>query len=434
MAVINQIRKFSFLVLILLLSIGVNAKTYPLHAFKNYGSSSAQKMEIIGQVTARSNMITDNRPRVMDYDTREMILSAKLYEESGVRIGDTVYIIQKDPDHRRYKNGLIVGQATVYSVFKTEFQGWMIKAKGNLSMVKKGHFIARLDFGSERELALEYLKKGDKYNALNDYTNAFYWYRKSLEKDSNRAEIYMRLAQLSKKQGFPEQALTYIEEAWHRGNRIEDPNDAILLPRLYLDEKLNALSDISDSQKRLKQSLKILHDLRKYLSGIDWIRGYMSPAMGDMIVRKGLPDYIFQYRMGELYDSIYKIIDFDSGNSMNTVLGWLEPPEREILFAEITLPYRKDPIESPKKSWESAYFEAALYHYMMANELNELDTRSAYSIIELCAAKLGRNATQIEKKRYKSLVEHYSRVFLRVPDDSIRYSRVRSIVTRLDQY
>lgn len=407
----------------------LQARTYELHAFRDYSSDLLQ-MELIGQVVSRSQMITDNRPRMLDYDTREMILSASLYGDLDVRIGDMVYVIQKDPDHERYKNGLIVAEARVFSVFKTEFQGLMIKASGNLSMVKKGHYIARMDFSSKRELALEYLKRGEKYHTLKDYQNAFFWYKKSLSIDDERPETYLNLAKLSESQGLHIQANTYIKGAWEKHAKVEDPNVMLELPSVYLRARLEEILTLGSEAAQLRHYLLLLQELRDYKSEMKNMRSEMDPVYQTMIDRRGIPDYNYQFGMGELYKQIYRIL---YNNPLNETLNWLEKKERDILLAEIPLLIRKEPFEYPSKSWENAYFEAAIYHYRLAVEINEMDPRANYEIIQICYEKLDRGVSQVDRERFVDYLDHYGRLYLRIPSASPRYSEVRSILNKYSQ-
>ncbi len=406
------------------------AKTYELHAFRDYSSGEMQKMELIGQVVSRSHMLTGNRPRMLDYDTREMILSASLYGEVDVRIGDTVYVIQKDPDHERYRNGLVVAEAKVYSVFKTEFQGWMIKASGNLSMVKKGHYIARIDFGSRRALALEYLKKGEKYHVLHDYKNAFFWYKKSLAIDDGRPETYLNLAKLTREQGLHEQSNAYIKSAWQKRSKVEDPNVMLELPSVYLQARLEEIARNNTVSNMLRQYISLLDEMRYYKTHMRNMRAQLGYEYLTMIEKKGIPDYNYQYSIGLLYESIYRIMH---DHSLNETLSWLESSERDILLSEISLPNRQDPFEYPGKSWDTAYFEASMYHYRLAVELNSMDTRAVYEIIQFCNDKLEGGVTQTDRERYTDYLNHYGRLYLRIPTSSPRYAEVRSILNKYSQ-
>lgn len=406
------------------------ARTYQLHAFKNYGSSNMQKMELIGQVTSRSHMITGSRRRMLGYDTREMIISASLYENVGVRIGDTIHIIQKDPDHNRYKNGLIVGEAVIYSVFQTEFQGWMIKARGNLSMVKKGHFIARLDFGYERQKALEFLKKGEKFHVLKDYTQAYYWYKKSLDMDDQRPETYMKLARLASDQELPVQASTYIHAAWKLNTKVQDPNDMLKLPSLYLKARQKEIAAFGKTRQQIKGYLTLLSQIRDYTSMMGEMKAQLSLAHRRMLEKRGIPHYEYQFQLASLYENIYHIMK-DAG--LERLLGWLSKEERKVLLSEIKLPYRKKTFEHPEKSWYEAYFESALHHFQLANELNELDTRASYKIITMAGEKLNERPSEKKRDIYLALLRHYGRVYLRVPDDSLRHAQVRRLLNRYIQ-
>ncbi|MES0488909.1 MAG: hypothetical protein ABUK01_02890 [Leptospirales bacterium] len=418
--------------------------TYALHAFEDYGSTRMKKMELIGVVTSKGHEVAaKSRRKVLDYDTREMILSAQLYEHSGVRIGDEVFVIQKDPDHTRYKNGLIVGRGVIVSVFQTEFQGWMLKASGNLSMVKKGHFIARLDFGTQRALAMEYSSKGDRYFSLKDYSKAYYWYKQSLDLDSNRPESYIKLSKLMHVQGMDRKAFVYIKQAWDLNSKIVDPNAYLELPGLYIPAIMQDVErKISGGEiqgevnsYRLRKYLKMLNEVRKYKKQIVWIKSYLSVPVLRMLEQKGIPHPEFQYQYGALLENIYHILN---GNqkvkySYTTVLEWLSREERAILLTELVLPYRKVPYEDPRKSWDDAYFKTAMYHFELAHELNSLDTRSAYKIVLLAEEKVEARVPQKELEMYVEYIHHYSREYLRVPDEMERVLRIRQIAKRRSQ-
>lgn len=417
---------------IVLLSLShAYGESLPLYAYRDYGVTPMQKMEILGQVTSKSHMISMNRPRLLDYDTREMTLTAKLYENQGIRIGDTIYIIEKDPDHRKYLNGLIVGKATVFSIFKTEFQGWMLKARGNLSMIKKGHFIARMDFGSQRNKALEYLKQGDKFQVLGDYAKAYLWYKKSLDMDKNRPETYIKLTQLSLAEGMMEQAITYVDQAWQRRAKIEDPNDMLSFPGLYLGLKLGRVKKVENIRVRFKELLSLLRQVREYKSQINMIGNYVQPEYRSMLEKAGIPEYSYQFNLGNLFQEIYKVM---TDHKVNEIIEWMETDEREILFEPLFLAYQEDPFEYPKKSWNMAFFEAALYHYKMAGELDALDTRASYEIIMMSYDRLKGRPSMKETERFKNLIAHYGRQYLRVPEATDRYSRVQNVLNNFNQF
>ncbi|MDH4200315.1 MAG: tetratricopeptide repeat protein [Spirochaetia bacterium] len=418
-------------IFILAITSGIFSESIPLHAFRDYGTSNALKMEILGQVTSKSHMFSLNRPRLLDYDTREMIISAKLYENQGIRIGDTIYIIQKDPDHQRYLNGLIIGKATVFSIFQTEFQGWMLKARGNLSMIKKGHYIARLDFGSQRNQALEYLRKGDKYKELGDYAQSYLWYKKSLDMDEHSPETYLKLAQLAFQQGIHEQAVTFINEAWKRSAKLEDPNDMLELPGFFLSIRMEQLRSIASQEKRLKELLSLLKEIRDYSKHMNWISFYIQDEYKSMLEKAGIPEYSYQYGIANLFNEIYLIL---KGNNVNRILAWVSKSERDILFEPIYMAYKEEPFQYPKKSWDLAYFEASLYHYRMANELNELDTRASYEIIMMCFDKLKSHPSMKDGERMKNLIAEYGKYYIRVPDVTDHYARIQNVLNTFNQF
>ncbi|MDH5717302.1 MAG: hypothetical protein OEZ22_06655 [Spirochaetia bacterium] len=404
--------------------------SYPIHAFKSYSDPTIESMEIIGQVTYKSHRMSESRQRLLDYDTREMILTARLYESESLRLGDTVYIIKKEPDHRKYKNGYIMGEAQIYSIFKTEFQGWMMKASGNLSMVKNGYFIARKSLGNIRNEAWVLYKEGETLEALNDEAGAFVKYRESLNKDPERPETYIRLAILGEKQERVIQAKEYIQKAWNLLSKFKDANDVLRLPGLYLKWNENEESVKSDKEL-LKHKLKLLSEIRYYKTKLEWFRESFDIEILSMLEKKGIPDRMFQYHFAKLMEDIYHILN---NNNLNKVLTWLSKEERDILYEPIYMPYRDEKYSYPKTSWDEAFFDASLYHYQIAHELDMLNTLSAYNIVLLCHEKIRRRPPRIKKEGYQTLLSHYADEFLRVPSEASKMARVREIVNNLSQF
>ncbi|MDH5721443.1 MAG: tetratricopeptide repeat protein [Spirochaetia bacterium] len=418
------------LIIFLLTAEKAFSVTYPVHAYKNYTTPIMQEMEVIGQVTYRSHRMAESRKKILDYDTREMAITARLYESEGLRLGDVVYIIKKDPDHKHYKSGYIVGEAVVYSIFETEFQGWMLKASGNLSMVKKGYFIARPSLGDTRTEAWVLYKEGDKYDALGDYANAFVKYRESLNKDPQKPETYLRLALLSEKQNRIPQSREYMRKAWEFLSKFEDPNDVLILPGLYLKWNINS-DNAKTRADALRHKLYLLNEIRNFNGKLNWFQDSFSLEVLRMLEKKGLPDRLYQFQMGRLYEDIYEILN---KSNIDKVLLWLTKEEREILFQPLYMPYREEKYAKPRHAWEDAFFNAALYHYELAHELDILESDSAYQIVQLCYEKIKREPPRVKKEMYTSILKHYAYEFLRTPSAASKMSRVRELLNTASHF
>lgn len=402
-----------------------------IHAFRSYSSPKMEKMRIIGKVIAKTKSLSSQRRKVLNYDAREMILSARLYSREELRLGDKVFIIEKDPNHRKYKNGYIIGEAVVYSLFRTEFQGWMLKAKGNISMVSSGHFIAIRDQKNARREAILLNKKGEKYEYIQDDSKAIYYYKKSLKKDPERPETYMQLALLYSRKGSFHLALNYLNNAWSRLNRYEKINDAFLLPGYYLQWNLKDIeSKSSNVRDILKLYLKLKNDALKMERQLTYFKEQLRPGVYSMIKNKGIPDARYQYYYGFLLERIYDILN---RQPLTRIIRWLNEEERNFLYEPVHIIVNNQKVYlKPRKLWEKAYFESSLFHYRLAIEINQNHENAMFRIVYL--ASQGLKSGNIHKvERYKDFIEYYGRRFLDLSDNSFQINFVRARLNTLDQ-
>ena len=83
--------------------------------------------------------------------------------------------------------------------------------------------------------------------------------------------------------------------------------------------------------------------------------------------------------------------------------------------------------------WDEAFLQSAFYHYRLANELDRLDTRSAYKLILLSANQLKTESLTMKKDTYRDILKYYSREFLAVPGEPAQMARVRNLLNTADQ-
>ena len=92
----QYMKKILFILpLLILVSSQLHSISYQILAFRSYGDPNPKKMLLIGKVTGKGQSLSTQRRRILDYDTRELVLTAKLNEEDGLRVGDKIFIIQK---------------------------------------------------------------------------------------------------------------------------------------------------------------------------------------------------------------------------------------------------------------------------------------------------------------------------------------------------
>ncbi len=421
----------AFLFSLLLAMSSVRANVYEVHAFESYSSPKMVKMKIVGKIIAKTKSLSSDRKNVLDYDAREMILSARLFSTDDLRLGDKVYIIEKDPDHEKFKNGYIIGEAVLYSMFKTEFQGWMGKASGNISMVSAGQFLAVEDRKNQRKNAALLTKRAEKYEYIEDDPKAIFYYNKSLEEDPDRPETYMKMAMLYNRKGSYTMAISYLNKAWDRLNRFESPNRAFSLPGYYIEWNLKVADAESKNEiDALKRYIKIKGEIDSMQKKISYFKDQLPPGIYKMMKDLGIPDVRFQYNYAMLMERIYHIM---KKIPLTRVIRMLSEEERNWLYQpmEMMVNNRKVFLK-PKAEWEKAYFEASLFHYRMAVELDDQHENALFQIVYL--ASLGASSAQGEiKKRYVDFIEFYGEKFLTVSDKSIQLNFVRNRMNTLDQ-
>ena len=96
-----------------------------VYAFRDTGTGNYSKMIVIGETVSidKASMIDDNTKIDKDLmqigvDLRPDMLTVKVLHNPGIRVGQTLYLIEKNPDHISYKDGNVVGQIKVVSIFK----------------------------------------------------------------------------------------------------------------------------------------------------------------------------------------------------------------------------------------------------------------------------------------------------------------------------
>jgi len=417
---LKLIHKIILFLIILYIPQQVHSISYLIHAFNSYTDPTIRKMELIGQISSKTKRSSKLRRKLLNYDSRETMITVKLFKKEGLKLGDVIYIIAKDPDHRKYKNGLIVAKGKVFSIFKTEFQGWMLKASGNFAMVKKSQFIAIVKNDIGRRKALFAFKKAERYFYLKQYSKAYAFYRKALKYQDQNPEIFFSLARLKLSQGLYQEAQIYIKKAWKFLYRFEDVNNVLRLPGVYLKLMTTNIKLQKTKNSELKFIIQLIDDSREYFKKLSWFQTSIDKNVFNMIRKKGLPDTEFQFQLALLYEKMYNII---KNKSPSKILRYLNKKERTVFLAMIPLPYMKEKKVFPKKSWDEAFIKAAIYHYQLAHELNSLDVRSAYKLSLLSYEKSKISISRQDKEAYILLTKKYIQDFLRVKTGYLKMSR-----------
>lgn len=201
------------LVLFLSMTISVHAQedktVYGF--FSNETSSTYLKMIIIGEVVGveKASEI-EGKPKKMliDLDTRPDTVTIKVIRNPGIKIGQTLYLVEKNADHDSFKNGNIVGQIKVVSIYKTTFFGQQLRAEGHLRLIEDkimtddNIMTVAMPIESERlQEAIVTKKQGDYFATKGDFSSALTYYKKSIRLDENYPDAHYALAKLHNTDG-----------------------------------------------------------------------------------------------------------------------------------------------------------------------------------------------------------------------------------------
>ena len=204
-------------------------KTVHIYAFRNFRLAKPEKMILVGEIQSKTKEpILNSKEELGEYDMRPDRITVKIFTRKGLRRGQKLYVIDKNPYHDLFRDGHIVGEAEVISIFYSSFYGsWALSARGRLLRIRKGQFVARGQETEGLELAYESKRRGDHYAALGKYEEAIASYRQALDADISLAEAHAGLAQIysqnrreySKIESAAVEVLNSYEKAWqHRKN------------------------------------------------------------------------------------------------------------------------------------------------------------------------------------------------------------------------
>ncbi|MDH5656523.1 MAG: hypothetical protein OEZ34_11475, partial [Spirochaetia bacterium] len=144
-----------------------------VYAFRNYKSSRSEKTILVGEITSKTKLpVSPGSSPYKGYDARIDQVTVKVKDRKGIKIGQKLYVVDKNPHHSQYRNALITGEIEVKSLFHSPFYGWVLTGTGILLRIRKGNFVVRTLESENLEYAYTLKKKGDHYVARGDTDRA----------------------------------------------------------------------------------------------------------------------------------------------------------------------------------------------------------------------------------------------------------------------
>ena len=215
-----------------------------VYAFRNFRLAKPEKMVLVGEIQSKTKEPSLNVKKTLDeYDTRPDRITVKIFNRKGLRPGQKLYIIDKKPHHELFRDGHIVGEAEVISIYYSSFYGsWALSARGRLLRIRKGQFAARSQDTENLELAYEGKRRGDHYASLGKYEKAIASYRQALSGDIKLPEAHAGLAQVyfqnskeqSKIESIAIEALHSCEQAWHHRRNFHYRHEELAFYHSYI--------------------------------------------------------------------------------------------------------------------------------------------------------------------------------------------------------
>jgi tetratricopeptide (TPR) repeat protein len=160
------------------------------------------KMIVIGETVSIEKASTveldiKDDKSLLDFDTRPDVVIVKVLNNPGIRAGQILYLLEKHPDHDFYKDGNIVGQIKVISVFNTSFFGQQLRGEGHLRMIEDNVMTVAMPLTNEGlKEARIFKKQADYFVHKGDSASAIQYYKKSIQLDVNSPEPHFGLAKL----------------------------------------------------------------------------------------------------------------------------------------------------------------------------------------------------------------------------------------------
>ncbi|MBP7282723.1 MAG: tetratricopeptide repeat protein [Leptospiraceae bacterium] len=211
-----------------------------VYAFRDTGSGNYSKMVVIGETVSidKASMVDNNKidKDLMEIgvDLRPDMLTVKVLHNPGIRVGQTLYLIEKNPDHISYKDGNIVGQIKVISIFTTSFFGQQLRGEGYLRLIDNKVMTVAMPIESESlEEAIVLKKQGDYFSAKGDIANAISYYKKSIKMDKNYPESHYALGKIhtTSGEGYVSAGYEY-KITWNNRDKFLDKQEKY---QFYLD-------------------------------------------------------------------------------------------------------------------------------------------------------------------------------------------------------
>ena len=219
-------------------------------------------MILVGEIKSKIKAAQsfDRESPYQNYDVRKDQITVRVMNREGLRVGQKLYVIEKNPHHKQYRNGMIVAEITVESILNNPFYGWILTGQGNLLRVREGQFVARTLESENLEKARVIKKRGDMYMDRGENEKAIAAYQDALKADRKLPEAHAALGKLyleeARRSGeYPVRALSSLQKAWENREHFYYASETFAftidyMEALYLAYNQDRYTGTSGNQNR----------------------------------------------------------------------------------------------------------------------------------------------------------------------------------------
>lgn len=180
-------------------SFSVSKREDSIYSFWDGAKQISTKMKVVGETVSieKASVFDTKADSSLNVDTRPDVVTVKVQFNPGIRIGQILYLVEKDPDHKALRDGNIVGQFEVKSIFHTTFFGLQLRGEGYMRLIEdRTMFVAMPQEMENLEEAIVKKREGDHYFAIGDKPNSIKAYKKAISIDSIYPEAHFALGKL----------------------------------------------------------------------------------------------------------------------------------------------------------------------------------------------------------------------------------------------
>lgn len=213
-----------------------------IYAWRSHRQPQPTEMIIVGSIQDKSSPpLLEGQAIHFGMQPQQVIVQVS--DRAGIRVGQKLYVIEKHSLHQKFRDGLIIGELQVRSLYQSPLYGWALTAVGFLDNVRKGHYVARIHRDREEQQAHLLKRRGDHYVAKGKLEEAIALYGRAQSLDKQMPEIYAALGDLYYRlnrqryrlgEPLPLEALEQYRRAWQQRHRFRYRYDEFQYYQRYM--------------------------------------------------------------------------------------------------------------------------------------------------------------------------------------------------------